>query len=671
MRDTFHFIKTLPRALGTLAVLAVFGLTAAQAQGLTQQWGTPSAEVLVYSFQTGEWVNITRSPAEDDYVGWSPDGNWLMINSYTDSDSQVSKVNLNELSPVRLATADIGLGWFPDGKQILFAEGDAISAADENGQNVRLVSGQRGYGVSLSGDGKWITMTGLGNEGYQEGVFLVEVATGAIRNLNEQLGLPALYFESWSPTAEELLLTGSPNTGDYSHIYLTRPLGEELIEITAGSGTGKSPSWSDDGQKIVFLGRTLDDDWQLFLYDVATNSSVQVIQGPLSTGEWDEYYYPSMSPDHQSIAYYLRHGLENIYDLVFVDIKTGAQHVLTTIKMEYRLIAPTWLTDSSGLLFFAEQENSPPINLYFYRLTDLQQINLTDQLSSGVDPDYVYFSLSPDGSKLALTAKVSADAQLPVVPVTLPGIEILEPPISDDKALLEDYTGKIGGTAQANQAIAIYRKVGELTADGSAFSNADLLVNTQADAQGNWMVEKIRLEDGVNNFLVKPILNGFKPPPFTIFQVDFSAPDLGAHYGSTYGFLFDNWDTRPYALNVSPILSNLGFSVSSYSNSNGIIGDTLTRLYKDSIFYFIGHGGSQKAYFVDQHNQTIPFSKDRLSGRQFPYLKLVVLNGCSMGENVEGGTNLSQTFINAGADTVVSFDSWIKIGFADIWGDLF
>jgi hypothetical protein len=99
----------------------------------------------------------------------------------------------------------------------------------------------------------------------------------------------------------------------------------------------------------------------------------------------------------------------------------------------------------------------------------------------------------------------------------------------------------------------------------------------------------------------------------------------------------------------------------------------LTRLQQDSIFYFIGHGGEHPSAIglLDENADYALFKGRDIMDQNFPNLQLVVLNGCYMGKNPDMPGSVTQTFLNAGAKTVVGFIDYINMDYAQFWGDLF
>ncbi|WP_293476009.1 LpqB family beta-propeller domain-containing protein [Phenylobacterium sp.] len=99
---------------------------------------------------------------------------------------------------------------------------------------------------------------------------------------------------AWSPDGKRIAFQGYQ--GGYWHIYVVRPDGTGLRQITAGSADDREPTWSTDGRTILFSSDRAGnfDVWRTGLND---REPVQV-----TTGEVDESQ-PVQSPADGSIAF--------------------------------------------------------------------------------------------------------------------------------------------------------------------------------------------------------------------------------------------------------------------------------------------------------------------------------------------------------------------------------
>jgi Tol biopolymer transport system component len=215
--------------------------------------------------------NVSNSPTEDQESSLSPDGKKIAFASDRDGTSHIYVVNVDGSGLVKLtndAAGDLSPKWSPDGKQIAFSRTGSLYIMDSDGGNVRQLT-EAGPETSAppckSGSflGSWSP----------DGKRLVFYAASATRELgqiciigSDGSGLtvvasepPAYHVEpSWSPDGEWIVyrfIDKGPSSGpedDNHEIYLVKPDGTSRTNLTNNRATDIEPSWSPDGQWIIF-----------------------------------------------------------------------------------------------------------------------------------------------------------------------------------------------------------------------------------------------------------------------------------------------------------------------------------------------------------------------------------------------------------------------------------
>ncbi len=167
-------------------------------------------------------LRVTRSPAVDEQIAWSPDSRKLVyvsgrsgaLNVYsydfmTGAETRLTDQPLNDVTPK----------FSPDGKQVAFVrDGRELRVLDLAGRTERLLASgelerepftsQRGFGWSP--DGKWVAYFSGGVKGFTN-VFLVPAAGGPPKQVTFLANANSGSI-SWSPTGSYLLLNSGQRT---------------------------------------------------------------------------------------------------------------------------------------------------------------------------------------------------------------------------------------------------------------------------------------------------------------------------------------------------------------------------------------------------------------------------------------------------------------------------
>jgi Tol biopolymer transport system component len=280
----------------------------------------------------------------------SPDGRYILFDRVRPASKNRTLFLMSADGTGEVTVADdpaddnVVLGWFPDGKRLLYARNrgsahDAMALSIENGRpsgRPAMIRPNVGR-VSTNGvtrDGTWYISRALS----WPSVFVADLdpRTGrAIGNLTPVPDHPWVIHSravSWSPTGDRLAYTDSFGWDDAD--------GEVVVEQLPSGRTTRYPAplggvdrvtWSPDGRAVVFEGRASSTQAGLFKLDLTTkNASPQL----LVAGE--NPTYPILAPDGR-VFYYRQVGTQGV---LMKDLQSGSEQIIPAQGGK----AGTWLS---------------------------------------------------------------------------------------------------------------------------------------------------------------------------------------------------------------------------------------------------------------------------------------------------------------------------------------
>jgi len=367
-----------------------------EAIGQAAAW-SPDGQRIVYA--EGQDLFLTKSDGSEPhklvstpdrawYPAWSPDGTVIRFNTgdltFTGPLYHVSVdgTNLHLLVPGWHTPPDENAGrWTPDGKYFVFKSGTNIWALAEKGdlfgkadsQPVQLTSGPMAFFSPLpSKDGKKLFVVGALARGE-----LTRYDTRSAEFVPFLSGISADSV-SFSKDGQWVAYVSFPE----GTLWKSKLDGSQRIQLSYPPLTAVFPSWSPDGQQIVFYGMRLPQKTKL--YTVATEGGTPREMIPEDSAE---EYDPTWSPDGTRIAF----GgppAEVTGTIRILDINT---HQILTLPDSKGLFSPRWSPD--GRYLIAMPLDSRSLSLFDFATQKWEQIA---KLSMGFpnwskNGDYVYF----------------------------------------------------------------------------------------------------------------------------------------------------------------------------------------------------------------------------------------------------------------------------------------
>jgi TolB protein len=212
--------------------------------------------------------NLTRSPADDTFPDWSPDGSTIVFVSDRTGDQEIYSMRPDGSGLRRLTRSpgsDLSPSWSPDMQRIVFASGRNDPDSPEcffcdfdlftmkpDGSDVRLLSSLRGeeLGPEWSPTGEWIAFWGgPGGPNGCSAVYVIRPDGSDLTRLTP-MGLEAAEPD-WSPDGSRIAFSHNACEG-LSDIFVMQSDGSGTTRLTAGFGNNIGPAWSPEGDRIVF-----------------------------------------------------------------------------------------------------------------------------------------------------------------------------------------------------------------------------------------------------------------------------------------------------------------------------------------------------------------------------------------------------------------------------------
>ncbi len=380
-------------------------------------------DVFVLSVDGSSEAAVVVNAADDQVVGWSPDGKHLLFTTdRTGSNAlwAVPVANGKPQGPADLLKADIGPASYPLGltkSGALFVY-KGISNRDVKVAPIDLAAGtlvgpprhfSQGYlpgpqNPNWSPDGKLLAYQVRGGA---DAIAIRSIENGEVRRLPRQL--PYGREAQFSPDGTALILGGRDSKGRDGIFRIDVKTGE-MAAVRYAARLGSQPRWSADGTKIYY--KDTASPGRIVERDLASGLEREMFRHPLAQDL-------QLSPDGRLLA--VQTGVDPVSGsatIQLVAVADASARELVRITAEeflpqFQTFA--WAPESKAMLLAKKASDRAAlwsVDVATGRLRkldiDTREWTLTAFISSGANHNDAGFSLSPDGRQIAFLMGKSA-----------------------------------------------------------------------------------------------------------------------------------------------------------------------------------------------------------------------------------------------------------------------
>lgn len=177
-------------------------------------------------------------------------------------------------------------------------------------------------------------------------IYLLDMASQAVVQITDIV--EGACQPSWSPDGEKLVFISPCKGMDEIYydagLYIINADGSGLTPIATVPGGDFDPSWSPDGESIAFTSLRTGQR-EIFILNVDDESVLQITKGASTV----ESRQPSWSPDGSQIAYVVKRV--GVYQIWLMNADGTDQKQIVRSGTQYTDYLPTWSRDSQLILF--------------------------------------------------------------------------------------------------------------------------------------------------------------------------------------------------------------------------------------------------------------------------------------------------------------------------------
>lgn len=183
-------------------------------------------------------------------------------------------------------------------------------------------------------------------------------------------------------------------------IYVMQPDGSDQTRLTDNPADDYGPTWSPDGDRLVFFSKRETLKRQLYMMKSDGSATTRITQDD------NDDSGPAWSPDGRQIALHKR---EPNFDVYLINLD-GSGEINLTDNPAYADGAPNWSPDGTHLVFQSDRDGN--LEIYVMKVDGSEQTRLTNNTAGNWQPAW-----SPDGQRIAFVSERDGNPEIYVMKV--------------------------------------------------------------------------------------------------------------------------------------------------------------------------------------------------------------------------------------------------------------
>jgi|AntRauTorcE11898_2_1112593.scaffolds.fasta_scaffold02536_1 Tol biopolymer transport system component len=345
---------------------------------------------------------------------------------------------------------------------------------DEDGYSVTLNNSSKDIGINgtvtfeeVEEETYNIELSGLDTRCTIDGDNPVSVDVVAEETIAVEFGISCVVAAT-----ENKIAFSSDRDGD-SEIYLMKPDGSSISQLTNNTDRDAFPSVSPDGTRIAYAKRVNEESrYKIHVMDADGTNDME-----LTTAEEGSTSFPSISwsPDGSQLAF---GSNRDGNDQVYVMNADGSKQVNISNKNFKEYISPdAWSPDGSKILIHSKRGSGTDFEIYTLNPDGSGAIQITDNSTSENYPAW-----SPDGTKVVFSSGRDGNNEIYVMNADGTGvIQLTNSRLQNYYAVWSQDGSEIAFSSTRDRNMEIYK----INADGSGAA-VNLTSNSSQDATPFW-----------------------------------------------------------------------------------------------------------------------------------------------------------------------------------------